>query len=202
MKDYSTVDNNFVFITNYSVQDEVINIIYANGDKRVVPYTERNIEIIENRMAEQVQYALGKKETSRYLYLSLGISGIAFLTAVNLFLNNQLSPTLLWPINGGLTAMTGFSFTTYGIKKSKIEELKKLKYFLENRIRLNKSIKEPNISAGLSNKKQEFINKTQGNVFSFETIDGFSYNDMLIINDNIKREESLDFDYPTLSKTK
>lgn len=202
MKDYSTVDNNFVFITNYSVQDEVINIIYANGDKRVVPYTERNIEIIENRMAEQVQYALGKKETSRYLYLCLGISGIAFLTAVNLFLNNQLSPTLLWPINGGLTAMTGFSFTTYGIKKSKIEELKKLKYFLENRIRLNKSIKEPNISAGLSNKKQEFINKTQGNVFSFETIDGFSYNDMLIINDNIKREESLDFDYPTLSKTK
>lgn len=202
MKDYSTVDNDFVFITNYYVQNEEININYANGDKRIVPYTERNIEIIENRMAEQVQYALGKKETSRYLYLSLGISGIAFLTAVNLFLNNQLSSTLLWTINGGLTAMTGFSFTTYGIKKSKIEELKKLKYFLENRIRLNKSIKEPNISAGLSNKKQEFINKTQGNVFSFETIDGFSYNDMLIINDNIKREESLDFDYPTLSKTK
>ncbi len=202
MKDYSTVDNDFVFITNYSVQNEDININYANGDKRIVPYTERNIEIIENRMAEQVQYALGKKETSRYLYLSLGISGIAFLTAVNLFLNNQLSPTLLWTINGGLTAMTGFSFTTYGIKKSKIEELKKLKYFLENRIRLNKSIKEPNISAGLSNKKQEFINKTEGNVFSFETIDKFSYNDMLVINDNIKREESLDFDYPTLSKTK
>lgn len=202
MKDYSTVDNDFVFITNYSVQNEDININYANGDKRIVPYTERNIEIIENRMAEQVQYALGKKETSRYLYLSLGISGIAFLTAVNLFLNNQLSPTLLWTINGGLTAMTGFSFTTYGIKKSKIEELKKLKYFLENRIRLNKSIKEPNISAGLSNKKQEFINKTEGNVFSFETIDKFSYGDMLVINDNIKREESLDFDYPTLSKTK
>lgn len=202
MKDYSTVDNDFVFITNYSVQNEDISISYANGDKRIVPYTERNIEIIENRMAEQVQYALGKKETSRYLYLSLGISGIAFLTAVNMFLNNQLSPTLLWTINGGLTAMTGFSFTTYGIKKSKIEELKKLKYFLENRIRLNKSIKEPNISAGLSNKKQEFINKTEGNVFSFETIDKFSYGDMLVINDNIKREESLDFDYPTLSKTK
>ena len=202
MKDYSTVDIDFVFITNYYVQNEEININYANGDKRIVPYTERNIEIIENRMAEQVQYALGKKETSRYLYLSLGISGIAFLTAVNLFLNNQLSSTLLWTINGGLTAMTVFSFTTYSNKKSKIEELKKLKYFLENRIKLNKSIKEPNISAGLSNKKQEFINKTQGNVFSFETIDGFSYNDMLVINDNIKREESLDFDYPTLSKTK
>ena len=202
MKDYSTVDNDFVFITNYSVQNEEINISYANGDKRIVPYTERNIEIIENRMAEQVQYALSKKETSRYLYLTLGISGIAFLTAVNLFLNNQLSPTLLWTINGGLTAMTGFSLTTYSVKKSKIEELKKLKYFLENRIRLNKSIKEPNISAGLSSKKQDLINEIEGNVFSFETIDKFSYSDMLVINDNIKREESLDFDYPTLSKTK
>ena len=69
------------------------------------------------------------------------------------------------------------------------------------RDKLNESIKKENISIGLNTKKQAYIESKEGEVFDFSSIDKFSYKDIQNIDENIKREEALNFDYSTLKKS-
>lgn len=199
MLDYSNKDNSYVFITKYSKDNGQIYITYANGQVRCVPDNEKNIEIIEEKMAEQVMYALEKKDNLKYLYLGLGISLSALLIVCNACIKG-LSEEELILINT-ISTLGSISFIAeYFSRVKKLNELKKLNYFLENRIKLNKKIKENNIATGLSKKKQELI-ESSDEVFDFSTIDNYSYKDMLTIDENIKREQVLNFDYNTLKKT-
>ena len=199
MLDYSNKDNSYVFITKYSKDNGQIYVTYANGQVRCVPDNEKNIEIIEEKMAEQVMYALEKKDNLKYLYLGLGISLSALLIVCNACIKG-LSEEELILINT-ISTLGSISFIAeYFSRVKKLNELKKLNYFLENRVKLNKKIKENNIATGLSKKKQELI-ESSDEVFDFSTIDNYSYKDMLTIDENIKREQVLNFDYNTLKKT-
>ncbi len=199
MLDYSNKDNSYVFITKYSKDNGQIYVTYANGQVRCVPDNEKNIEIIEEKMAEQVMYALEKKDNLKYLYLGLGISLSALLIVCNACIKG-LSEEELILINT-ISTLGSISFIAeYFSRAKKLNELKKLNYFLENRVKLNKKIKENNIATGLSKKKQELI-ESSDEVFDFSTIDNYSYKDMLTIDENIKREQALNFDYSTLKKT-
>lgn len=198
MLDYSNKDNRYLFITKYYRKDGNIEIRYANGDERIVPDNPKNIEIIEERMSEQVMYALENKNNLRYLYLGMGISLSALLIVGNLYLKNVCNEELI--LFNVITSLSSIgAFAEYCARNKKLKELKKLQYYLENKVKLNKKIKDNNISTGLSKKKQEFIENNE-DVFDFSTIDNFTYKDILKIEENIKREKILSFDYNTTSK--
>lgn len=198
MLDYSNKDNRYLFITKYYRKDGNIEIRYANGDERIVPDNPKNIEIIEERMSEQVMYALENKNNLRYLYLGMGISLSALLIVGNLYLKNVCNEELI--LFNVITSLSSIgAFAEYCARNKKLKELKKLQYYLENKVKLNKRIKDNNISTGLSKKKQEFIENNE-EVFDFSTIDNFTYKDILKIEENIKREKILCFDYNTTSK--
>ena len=195
MLDHSNKDNNYLFIKNYRRHDGKIIIEYANGSTTKVIDNERNLRIIEEQMTKQVLEALQSKDKLKYFHLVAGVSAFAALIAINMYAKNLSLPTeamMLADVILPLSAISSLSEYFYSEKKTK--ELKKLRFFIENRDLLNSRIKDNNISAGLSRSKRKMID-SQSEVFDFSTIDEFSYNDLLTINDNIKREDALKFDY-------
>ena len=55
MKDYSlTEEERKYFVLNYDKNDEVITVNYADGESRSIPNTEKNENILESTMVDQV----------------------------------------------------------------------------------------------------------------------------------------------------
>lgn len=197
MLDYSNKNDKYLFITDYRIEEGIIWLRYANGDIRKVTDNEYNRNIVNEKMTEQVKDALNKKNYISALSILLGVSVIALGIVL---LSNEFSKELE-TILTSLEGAGALYLIVDTIKRSKrINELKKLKYFLENRQKLNETIKKENISAGLSKKKQALINDSEEEVFDFNSIDMFSLKDIKNIDTNIKREEALGFNY-TLKKT-
>lgn len=201
MLDYSDKENRIIFITNYKVENGLIHIEYANGVNSIVPDNEKNRMIIDQKMKSQVEEALNKYDL-KALSLVFGVSIFVVIIVLNLMSKqNLISNNQLYTIEGVLGISGIYAITDYLVKSKKSKELKKLKYFIENRDKLNESIKKENISIGLNTKKQAYIEGKEGEVFDFSSIDKFSYKDIQNIDENIKREEALNFDYSTLKKS-
>lgn len=201
MLDYSDKENRIIFITNYKVENGLIHIEYANGVNSIVPDTEKNRMIINQKMKSQVEEALNKYDLKAFS-LVFGVSIFVVIIVLNLMSKqNLISNNQLYTIEGVLGISGIYAITDYLVKSKKSKELKKLKYFIENRDKLNESIKKENISIGLNTKKQAYIESKEGEVFDFSSIDKFSYKDIQNIDENIKREEALNFDYSTLKKS-
>lgn len=201
MLDHSYKENRIIFITNYKVENGLIHIEYANGVNSIVPDTGKNRMIINQKMKSQVEEALNKYDL-KALSLVFGVSIFVVIIVLNLMSKqNLISNNQLYTIEGVLGISGIYAITDYLVKSKKSKELKKLKYFIENRDKLNESIKKENISIGLNTKKQAYIESKEGEVFDFSSIDKFSYKDIQNIDENIKREEALNFDYSTLKKS-
>lgn len=197
MLDYSNKSDKYLFITHYSIKDGLIWLEYANGDIRKVNDTPYNRSIVDQKMTEQLSEALNKKNYISALSILLDVSVIALGVVL---LSNEFSKELETALTV-LESTGAICLVINAIKRNKkINELKKLKYFLENRQKLNEVIKKENISAGLSKRKQSLINDSKEEVFDFNSIDMFSLKDIKKIDTNIKREETLNFEY-TLKKT-
>lgn len=197
MLDYSNKSDKYLFITHYSIKDGLIWLEYANGDIRKVNDTPYNRSIVDQKMTEQLSEALNKKNYISALSILLDVSVIALGVVL---LSNEFSKELETALTV-LESTGAICLVINAIKRNKkINELKKLKYFLENRQKLNEVIKKENISAGLSKRKQGVINDSKEEVFDFNSIDMFSLKDIKKIDTNIKREETLNFEY-TLKKT-
>lgn len=197
MLDYSNKNDKYLFITHYSIKDGLIWLEYANGDIRKVNDTPYNRSIVDEKMTEQVSAALNKKNYISALSILLNVSVVALGVVL---LSNEFSKELE-TILTCLESAGALYLVIDTIKRTKkINELKKLKYFLENRQKLNEVIKKENISAGLSKRKQSVIAESEEEVFDFNSIDMFSLKDIKKIDTNIKREETLNFEY-TLKKT-
>lgn len=206
MKDYSlNFDDSKEFILSYKLEYGKIVIKLASGELYSIPYSKDNENKVISKMEKQARYAEPKLFNEKDK-----ISAITELVVLPMAIVNFIN-------YGGwffvvLLVIVAIAAIEYPVKiiinEIKKRDIKKLKFFLEHKEELNANIeKSENIKLGVSKKtiKQIELQKSKNNQpFNINNIDNYSYSDLKILSDNIKRVSSFGFDeekVPVLKKT-
>lgn len=191
MKDY-TLDKfeKEKFIKNYKIKGDKIIINLASKEKYIIPYNEQNEEKVLTRMEEQVNNAkikplglVSKVSTIlAYIALALGVS-LSIITKGMIYAILPLIPAIY------------FSSQLY-FHQSKLKDLEKQKFFLNNRKMFNDNIqKSSNMTLGL---ERQIVNKIEQvadkEVFDINVIDSYSLDELKKIRRNILRFQEFNFD--------
>lgn len=194
MKDY-TFDRfaQEKFIKNYKIKDGQIIINLASDEKYVIPYTKENEEKILVKMEDQVNNVSIKPIGLMYKALTC----LAYIsTIVGVYLTVIEGAFLTLSIFSGIAL--GFTYKLVS-HQSKIKDLEKQKFFLENRKMLNDNIKKsPNMTLGVDKKIVRKVEQTEGSqTFDINSIDSYSLNDLKKLRRNILRFQEFGFDEKT-----
>lgn len=207
MKDYSIdLVEQKDFILDFDVDDNgKIIVNFANGLKWPLPYNEKNINLILDKMRNQVEASnkfteKKKKEKAGFVaYTILSFGGAALMATFGLFYSNVLAVDIFSYAMAVFFAGTG----VYGVSRmarvnSVLKDLAKNKWFLSVEEKLNKSIrKEENALINVSKYTKETIQDISEDVQVFN-INSFNYvpfKDLEQIMDNVSRNERFGFDY-------
>lgn len=202
MYDYSeNKDTQKLFILNYQKQDDKIIIHFADGKIRVIPNTKLNEEKLLKKMEKQFKNIDKLKNDIQIEIINKLAINILFgsLTLAFLYLLIQNNYNLLY---GSISLINCFVIIreSYQIKnlKKKRKELDKFKYFKENEEMLNTNIKmNENVLQNTSKKAKDMVNNNNDEkVFTINSIDKLSLEDLKAIRDNIALEKEFNFEYP------
>ena len=205
MKDYSlNYDDSKKFILSYKIENRKIIAKLASGESYVIPYSEENESTIISRMENQARLAHLKplKQLDKIFAICLPL---ILLVAISNFINyggwfNGIGLAIIAP--------SAIYYPAKAIKHAiKKRDLKKLRYFLDNKIELNENIeKSENMKLGVSKRavKEIELQKSQNKQpFHINNIDRYSLNDLKNLRENIERISSFGFDEetPTIKET-
>ena len=207
MKDYSIgLEEKKDFILGFDVDGKGKMIVkFADGVEWPLPYNETNVNLILNKMREQVVDAdkfieIKKKEKEKfitYTILSFGVAAIMGVLGLSIF-NIPAVDVVSYGL-AGVLAVVGIC-NSYRINHLNLvlKDLKKNKWFLDVEDKLNKSIrKEENVLINISKYTKETIQGMPENIKLFD-INSFNYvpfKDLEQIMDNVSRNERFGFDY-------
>lgn len=210
MKDYSLTWRDKVrFVLNYEVKDNKIIINYATGEKKEIPYSREEEDIILDKMKMQVVESdeITKEVTSNFKSLVIpfgmvgyGSSYIMLSNIINNLSNSQITSNMegIIPFLAVCLSLSVFP-TVNGIKYYKLlKDIDKNSLFQDNNFYMNVNMRiEDKYLEGLSEKTKEIIRNTKDgdNIFTFNTIDKMSYRDIKKVLENIERYNPKEEDY-------
>ena len=214
MKDYSMdFKESKTFILNYDIEDDKIIIHLASLEEYVIPYTKDNEKKILEKMKHQILDSKAcEKKQKNHLALSICTSCAILITLVAIYLspNFYFIPNNMLLLLGVITEIPCLAVTFNC--HSKLKDILKNRTILENLGTLNANIRRnENMLLGISDKAKKLVESKPKNepVFTPNTADDISYNDLETIFDNINREDLFNFNYhgseekpKTLSKIK
>lgn len=198
------------FILNYKENGNKIVVKYANGNTVEIANTEKNHEILEKSMKEQVK-SVDKFINEKKFIFTTSIFSIVFLYACaaisikNLFFSPE-GFSVLSPIFLAISAFFGVDFTVelISIAKAMKDREKNLK-FLEVEEKLNNKVKEnENILYNTHNVTKKIVEENKGRevTFTINNIDKVPFKDLNQMMINVDREEKFGFESLEQEKTK
>lgn len=207
MKDYSvSLEEQKDFILGFDVDGKgKIIVNFANGLKWPLPYNEANINLILNKMREQVVETDKFTEIKEHqkvkfaTYTILSFVASAMFASFGLFVFSGLAVDIVsYVIAGVLAGMGGCNFYRTTNISAVLKDLTKNKWFLDAEEELNKSIrKEENALINVSKYTQDVIQDMPEDmkVFDINSFNHVPFKDLEQIMDNIARNERFGFDY-------
>jgi len=196
MKNYATdKDDKNRFILNYKIEEDLVGekkivLNLANGEEYVISYCKEN----EKKVLEQMKKQLTNSEDIHEKLNDKGVNCIP-LIAVDLVLAGC---PLIYVLNlYYLLGIPGLLLLKNVLKmiilKRKLNDLDKNELFLENENLFVKENMKINTSNGLSKKAKNLISKN--GTITLNDLDNLSYDDLLTLIENIKRDIEFGFDY-------
>lgn len=214
LKNYAeNAEEKETFILNYDDTSDESNISLnlASGEKHLIPKTDRNLEIIESKMEEQVADARStSRETMAQISyhrtwgIILSVATFIILLDFNRNVDITTLPQLLVSI-----LFHGMTFAGLGVpgirmlylahkNSSKIKDIKKHELFMKNRNILNSPdmLNEYTLQKTSAKTRKVIEKQTEENKapFTFNSLDKISYNDLNQIMNNIKLNKNLGID--------
>ncbi len=188
------------YIKNFKMNGDKIKVMFANGDKNIVPNTKENKEKIEQKLQNQV--AIGEKNYGNKVLSSLFLGSvfIIILSSTTAFVVEQILKDNLSNLVNliGVTGSTGLS-AFVGLKAKKnlglALDIRKSKEFIENKELLKEiTIKNKGyLLDGVSSKAMKTFKNDGPSINDVEK--KFKLNDFEIILNNKKIEEEIGLDY-------
>lgn len=207
MKDYSMdLVEQKDFILDFDVDDNgKIIVNFANGLKWPLPYNEKNINLILDKMRNQVEASnkfteKKKKEVNIFrAYTILSFGAGAMMVIFGLFYSNVLAVDIVSYVLASILAGSGvYDICRIVRANSVLKDLARNKWFLSIEEKLEKAIrKEENALINVSDYTKEIIKDIPENTKVFD-INSFNYvplKDLEQIMDNVSRNERFGFDY-------
>lgn len=197
MKDYSqTKEEKRDFVLRYEIDDEnsLIVVYFADGKISRVPYSKENEERLIRKLEEQLENSvkcLKKLKTKVIPKQEITITTICgAATIVPIIMNN---PTISYVVPGAAAlAVTGLCIAE-GKARSKISDIEKNKLFMENKSLFTKGKLNDNVISALRLKNTGiFASKER---IELNDVDRVSLKEMKKLVANLKREETMGFDY-------
>jgi hypothetical protein len=177
------------FITKYKVVGNKIIIRYADTGKKEIPYTESNEQSIIDIMETQASNAADKplKKAKKYFALNLMVAPFLFLLSVSSIVIAKSIMSYIY--------LFCFILSYVGLVENfkRIKEIKKMKFFLDNKNELNSSVDEyvdiyNNVNEySIKNTKKEVCN----NKFNINNIDDYSLSELKKIKEEIVNYNNL-----------
>lgn len=210
MKDYSMNCNereDFILGYNIDEKHDTIIVNFANGEKWVVPYNEKNEKIILDKMEEQVlnsdnfykRNTCEQKNFAILLKILLPIFGIVTVCMIVGSILNVSFEAGLYVLEGLLGVVTMFSSVIYLKTNYILNDLIINRKFIKIEKELNDNVKkiDQNVLVNTSKKTRNIINNTPQDkpVFNINSFNYVPYSDIEQIMLNIERNERFGFDY-------
>ena len=197
------------FILNYRVdsKNNTIIINYANGLEWIIPYNEKNENIVLDKMRKQVEnsgefYKKTKNKVKGLGKLLKVLIPTFVFTTLCLILGNIIGADFViyaYVADGLLGIGTIVSSIKYLKTNYILNDLKINREFIEIEKELNNNIRkiEQNVLVNTSRKMQDIVKGTpEGTpVFNITSFNHVPYSDIQQVMDNIKRNEEFGFDY-------
>lgn len=174
------------YILSYKIIDGKIITKYANGDCCSITYNKKNEDMILSKMEEQARKAeiMPLSDDEKRLPLS---PWILILTVFNFINFGGLLYLIVMILSFGCTIAFIINHIIYNSRKN---DIKRLKFFLNNKDMLNDSIKNnDDVLMNTSKKmvKEIKLRKCQEKeTFNINNIDKYSLKDLIILRDNIQ----------------
>lgn len=202
MKDYSiNCVEKASFILNYKIVNNNIIINYANGYIELLPYSKENEdEILDTMKLQVVNSDEFTKETLSKFKSIIVPFGIVSYGSLGVMANNIIN---IVNTGGDITSIEGaIPVIALCLSIGAINTIKGIKYYLslrdldknslfqDNNFYMNLNMRiEDKYLEGVSEKTKEIIRNTKDgdNIFTFNTVDKMSYNDIKRILENIER---------------
>lgn len=191
MKDYSlTEEERKYFVLNYDKNDEVITVNYANGESRSIPNTEKNENILESTMVDQVTKSKAKRDKMlklRGISISVMLTfAVVSLVATTKLLNLPAIEEIA--IGLGVATVANIPMFTELAKCNRIlKDMQKNRYFVKNQEVINRGIENTNVLVNSNVQGKEMI--------TINDIDSaYSYNELKRIVENTEIQDRFAFD--------
>lgn len=145
-------DNNNVFVTEFKIGKDNIEVFYSNNTSELVKKTAENQKKLLNKMTSQIpvlnKYVLNKKREliSSYVHIGIEFVGIAINLIMSFYCSVVIIPMLAQLMISVCTLITINS--TSKLKKhyvNLLDELEKFNIWLENQALLEKNVPDINI---------------------------------------------------------
>ena len=198
MKDYTNnKEDAEIFILNYDIEDDKIICHLASKEDYIIPYNEYNLQTVRRIMEAQINddkyiSQMNKKQVLNSILTAGLVTGsvVSFIALKDVDYGYLVS--IAFFLTAGANSLKG-TFT-----KEKVKDLCKNQFFLDNQEILNEHIKDnQNILSKVSKNAASFIENAEdnGNVLDINNLDNVTYEDLLQILKNIKRDQTFNFDY-------
>lgn len=213
MKDYSLNEKDRRnFILDYKItKDGRIIVRLAKGEPLILPYNERNEQILLEKMEEQVMKASSeeqkivdkKNKHKKSFYRMFG--GVLVSTLVILTSDIGLVDTIFGLLFSISTIYGVASIIEATYLSNILEDLKRNRRFLEIKDKVNTNIRSnQNVLVNVSNYTRNDIKKASPKkpMFSINSFDKYPFDDFEIIVENIERNANFGFDYTEPKRSK
>lgn len=202
MKDYSlNKEDKKNFILGYVPDDNGnLSVNFAEGESWNIPYTEKNEEILLNKMKEQVKKSdefYEKAKNKREKNSTRGV-GMVLLSILMLTFTFYGKVTLFVSL-ASLFGIISIPFIVKSVKLSSVlADLEKNRKFIKMEDELNKNLSyEKNGLANVSKKTKDVIEEFQDeeHIFNINSFNYVPFKDLEQIMENVERNSIFGFEY-------